>query len=267
MAKLEAAGIATEVIPMAEAARGLSRDRVRPSRLPKATVLHTAGYTSAVARRLRRLGPDLVHTNSLKSGLYGCAAGRLVGVPKVWHIREQITSDHLPPAALRLVRASVRRLPTAVLANSRSTLGCVATPGLMAAVIPSPVEVISMAGPRSTGAPLRVGMVGRLAPLKGQHVFLEAFPEGTARATIVGAALFGESRDYEEQLRSQVVRLGLQGRVEMIGFREDIGAELGRLDVLVQASVIAEGFGLVVVEGMASSLAVVAPEPAGRARS
>lgn len=114
VAKLEAAAIATEVIPMAEAARGLSRDRVRPSRLPKATVLHTAGYTSAVARRLRRLGPDLVHTNSLKSGLYGSAAGRLVGVPTVWHIREQITSDHLPPAALRLVRASVRRLPTAV---------------------------------------------------------------------------------------------------------------------------------------------------------
>lgn len=139
----------------------------------------------------------------------------------------------------------------------------------MTAVIPSPVEVISMAGPQSTGAPLRVGMVGRLAPLKGQHVFLEAFaqafPEGTGRATIVGAALFGESRDYEEQLRSQVVRLGLQGRVEMTGFREDIAAELGRLDVLVQASVIAEGFGLVVVEGMASGLAVVAPRAGGPA--
>ncbi len=268
VARLEAAGISTEVIPMAEAARGLPRDRVHLARLPKATLLHSARYTAQTARRLRQMRPDLVHTNSLKSGLYGSLAGRLAGVPVVWHLREQITPQTLPLAARRLVRASVRHLPTAVIANSRSTLSQVATPRLTAAAIPSPIEVTVVSQPRAPGSPLRVGMVGRLAPLKGQHVFLDAFArafpplpsscDGTATAVLVGSPLFGETA-YEEQLRSQIVRLGLEDRVEMTGFREDVGAELGRLDVLVQASVTAEGFGQVVAEGMAAGLAVVAP--------
>src|SRR5207253_379110 len=59
---------------------------------------------------------------------------------------------------------------------------------------------------------LRVGMMGRLAPWKGQHVFLEAFarsfPVGRAEAVVVGAALFGEAA-YEDELRRQVADLGL----------------------------------------------------------
>jgi glycosyltransferase involved in cell wall biosynthesis len=49
----------------------------------------------------------------------------------------------------------------------------------------------------------------------------------------------------------------------MAGFCDDIGAELGELDVLVHASLITEGFGLVVVEGMAAGLAVVAARAGG----
>jgi glycosyltransferase involved in cell wall biosynthesis len=78
----------------------------------------------------------------------------------------------------------------------------------------------------------------------------------------VGAPLFGETA-YEDGLRDLVVRLGLEDRVEMTGFREDVGAELGRLDVLVLASVTAEGFGQVIVEGMAAGLAVVATRAGG----
>lgn len=268
VSRLKAVGVTTEVLPMIETARGLARESVHLSRFPPATLLHTARYITEVARRLRQLRPDLVHTNSLKAGLYGSVAGRLSRVPVIWHLREQLTPDHLPAAAASLVRAAVHRLPTAVIANSRSTLGSVATPGLVSSVIASPVELGPSRGTRRSEEPLRVGMVGRIAPIKGQHVFLEAFarafPQGPTRAVIVGTAMFGET-DYEEQLRRQVGFLGLEGRVEMAGFREDVGEELGRLDVLVQASVIAEGFGQVVVEGMAAGLPVVAPGAGGPA--
>ena len=267
VAKLEAVGISNEVVPLAEATRELARDRVRLTRLSAATLLSTARYTAAIASLLRRQRPDLVHTNSLKSGLYGSLAGRLAGVPAVWHLREHLTAGDLPPATLRMVKASIRHLPAAVIANSRSTLRHVSTPGLISTAIPSPIEVRVIHAPQPAGAPLRVGMVGRLAPLKGQDVFLEAFARAfpsadLARAVIVGSPLFGET-SYEEQLRDLVARLGLEDRVEMTGFRDDIGAELGRLDVLVQASVTAEGFGQVVVEGMAAGLAVIAPRAGG----
>jgi glycosyltransferase involved in cell wall biosynthesis len=267
------AGISVEVLPMPEAARDLRRERARPAALPLVSLLGTTGYTARLARRLRQLEPDVVHTNSLKSALYGGAAARVAGIPAVWHVRDRIADDYLPAPAVRLVRATARWLPAAVIANSHSTLATLGTlrpPGI---VVPSPVVVRDPL--RQTGrATLRdrdgvhVGMVGRLAPWKGQHVFLEAFarafPDGSERAVVVGAPLFGECEEaYARGLRERATELGLDGRVEFRGFRRDLESELARLDVLVHASVIPEPFGQVVIEGMGFGLPVAAPAAGG----
>jgi UDP-N-acetylglucosamine:LPS N-acetylglucosamine transferase len=44
-------------------------------------------------RRLRQLAPDIVHTNSLKAAIYGGLAGRVAGIPVVWHIRDRIAEN------------------------------------------------------------------------------------------------------------------------------------------------------------------------------
>jgi glycosyltransferase involved in cell wall biosynthesis len=269
--RLQLAGVSVEVLPMAEAARGVPIARVRPGRLPLASIAGASRYASALALRLRRLRPDLVHTNSLKAMLYGGAAARLIGIPVVWQVHDRIAEDYLPPPAVRLVRAAARVLPTVVVANSRATLdtlGATGRPGLVIApaIARDAVTAGARGAGRGDGGPLRVGMLGRIAPWKGQHVFLEAFarafPDGGAEAVLVGAALFGEE-DYEAGLRRSAADLGLGGRVAFLGQREDVGAQLARLDVLVHASVLPEPFGQVVVEGMAAGLPVVAAAAGG----
>jgi glycosyltransferase involved in cell wall biosynthesis len=219
------------------------------------------------------LRPDLVHTNSLKAAIYGGFAARIVGIPVVWHVRDRIADDYLPSSAARLVRALARRLPIAVIANSKATLESLGQAvSSISAVVPSPViQAPSPAGggtQKPSSAVLRVGIVGRLMPWKGQHLFLDAFnrafPEGDALAVIVGSPMFGEEA-YEVELKNQIDRLGLGERVELRGFRENIWAELDRVDVLVLASLIPEPFGNVVVEGMAAGLAVLAPAAGGPA--
>ncbi len=69
---------------------------MRPGRLSPAAVVGSALYTVRLARRLRSLRPDLVHTNSLKAGVYGGLAARAVGIPQVWHVRDRIAADYLP---------------------------------------------------------------------------------------------------------------------------------------------------------------------------
>jgi glycosyltransferase involved in cell wall biosynthesis len=122
---------------------------------------------------------------------------------------------------------------------------------------------------RSHPGPLRIGMLGRLASWKGQHVFLEAFarafPTGTEEAVLIGSALFANDEAYGEALRQLAARLEIADRVTFAGFREDVGAELARLDVLVHASVAPEPFGRVVVEGMAAGLPVIAAGQGGPA--
>lgn len=268
--RLVKAGVSVEVLTMHGRTRQLRKDRLRPGRLPLRAMSDTLGYTVRLSRRLRQLHPDVVHTNSLKSGIYGSLAARLAGTPVVWHMRDRIDADYLPPLGVILVRTLTHYVPHVVISNSRTTqqtLGRIKR----SLVIPSVVQLSTPSNPRPVrDRPLVAGIVGRLAPWKGQDVFLrafaKAFPDGQQRAIIVGAPLFGEAEvEYAAQLRRLAQELGIAGRVEFRGHREDITAELLSIDVLVHASTTPEPFGQVLIEGMAANLPVVASRAGGPA--
>ncbi len=264
------AGISTEVFAFGEHARTLHRDEVARGALSPVVAGSTAAYVLRLAARLRRLRPDLVHTNSLKAGLYGSLAARLAGVPVIWHVRDRIAEDYMPRRAAQLIRWMTRYLPAAVITNSRSTMATLSaspSPRIPHVVLP---EVLSEVphGQRVSDGPLRFGIVGRLAPWKGQDLFLRAFarafPAGEERAVVVGAALFGE-RDYAEKLPRMVQSLGIAERVELRGHRADVWEELSRMDVLVHSSVTPEPFGQVIIEAMAAGVPIIAAGAGGPA--
>jgi glycosyltransferase involved in cell wall biosynthesis len=264
--RLEAIGVSVEVMPLGNSARKITRHAIGAASLFGPGALATGVYSLRLARRLRRLRPDLVHTNSLKAALYGGAAGKLAGVPVVWHIRDRIAPDYLGVRATSIVRRAARRLPDVVIANSGTTLAELGVDGY---VIPSPVPPIRDLS-RNGERPFTAGMVGRIARWKGQHIFLEAFarafPDGDERAIVVGAPLFGRDDErYERELHALANSLGLESRVIFTGFVEDVPRWLEQFDVLVHASVLPEPFGQVVVEGMAAGLPVVASNAGGPA--
>lgn len=266
--RLRRDGVPVQVAPMARATRDLRRDRVRPGRLPVGAAAGALVGIWQLTRRLRSDRPDIVHTNTLKAALYGGIAGRLAGVPVVWHLRDRIAVDYLPSPAVRLVRLAARVLPTAVIGNSEATLAALGgriNHKCYDAVTPSSVESGTV-DPGPHDRPFTVGQVGRLAPWKGQDLFLRAFalsfPDGDARARIVGAAMFGED-DWAQSLEKLAAALGIEERVDFVGFTDDVNTEYARLDVFVHASVIPEPFGQVVFEAMAAGVPVVVPDTGG----
>jgi glycosyltransferase involved in cell wall biosynthesis len=267
--RLIRAGVSVEVLPLDASAGHLNRDKASPTSLPIASAAHTAAYVARLAVRLRDLRPDVVHCNSLKACLYGATAARAAGIPAVWHARDRMASDYLPDAAARVVRLAYRALPAAAIANSHATLTTFGPvrPARRVDVIPDPFCRTRGVTPMPDG-PLRIGVVGRLADWKGQHVVLDAFarafPAGPQRCAVVGAALFGEDA-YADSLVAQAARLGIVDRVEFRGFRSDIEREMDALHVVVHASVVPEPFGQVVVEAMAAGRAVVATSTGGPA--
>jgi glycosyltransferase involved in cell wall biosynthesis len=268
---LAAVGISVEVVPMFEGARGTRKENVRAGRLPLGAILGSIFYTFRIARRLRQLKPDLVHTNSLKAGFYGGIAAKLAGVPVIWHARDRMAADYLPDPAVRLARVFIKRFASAVLANSQATLATLGQPSRATVVYSVVPEVIHTWGAweaRESRRSLTFGIVGRLAPWKGQHVFLEAFarafPNGDQRAVVIGSAMFGaDEQRYAVALTEQARALGISERVEFRGFRRDVPRELKTIEVLVHASTTPEPFGQVIVEGMAAGLAVVATAAGG----
>lgn len=271
VARLRAKGISCEVLAMNPRTGELRKDTVR-SGLPLLAVLDTLRYSFRLAKRLRQLDADLVHTNSMKAHLYGGIAARLAGVPQVWHSRDRISPDYLPMPAVRLMRLAMRHLPAALIANSRATLQTHEFRGGPRIVLPSPVLISSSDG--TGGDELRshdgftVGLLGRLAPWKGQDLFLRAFagafPDGQEQAVIIGSAMFGEA-EFAATLPPLAAQLGIADRVEFAGFVEDAATKLGRFDVLVHCSVVAEPFGQVVIEGMAAGVPVIAADAGGPA--
>jgi glycosyltransferase involved in cell wall biosynthesis len=147
------------------------------------------------------------------------------------------------------------------------TLAAPSTPVVIYSVLPEVMTDAPVRG-RHAGGPLNFGIVGRLAPWKGQDLFLRAFarafPNGDERATVVGDALFGED-EFARGLPRLADALGIAHRVELRGHRADVWDELSRIDVLVHASVTPEPFGQVILEGMAAGVPVIAARAGGPA--
>ncbi|HEX9530715.1 MAG TPA: glycosyltransferase [Acidimicrobiales bacterium] len=264
---LQVAGADVVVMPIDRSAATLARRDVALRSLPLVPAAKAAAHGWELARHLRRTRPDVVHLNTLKALFYGGVAARLAGRPAVWHARDRITPDYLPAGAVAVTRLAARTLPSFVIANSVATLSTLPL-RRPHAVVPSPVDAAAFVTAAPPPGPLAVGMVGRIAPWKGQDVLLRAFalafPGGDASVRLIGAPLFGEEA-YERRLHDLADELGIAGRVAFGGFSDDVPGELGRLHVLVHASVLPEPFGQVVVEGMAAGLPVVATRAGGPA--
>jgi glycosyltransferase involved in cell wall biosynthesis len=111
------------------------------------------------------------------------------------------------------------------------------------------------------GVPV-VGIVGRLQPWKGQDRLLRAQALLRERGhpvhlMIVGGDAYGLSSEYATSLPALVDRLRLTDAVTLTGQVDDAGPYIDQMDILVNASD-PEPFGLVLLEGMARGVAVVA---------
>ena len=276
-ARLQHAGIETHLFALPDSIVHARKDGLGGSSLLRVKDgCRAVGFCVSLAKWIRAHRIALVHTNSLKSDFLGGVAGRLAGVPVVWHVRDRIENDYLPAKVVKAFRLAARWLPTRVVANSAATLRTV-LPADVPVESPSPrwrvvhdgtpwVEQLPVFAAGDERLPL-VGIVGRISPWKGQHIFLRAaaavrtnFPD--ARFRIIGSALFDESA-YEQSLHALCKELGLESAVEFVGFRADVMAAIADLDVLVHASTTGEPFGQVVIEAMVMGKPVIATRGGG----
>ena len=268
--------VETHVVPLSPEVRDMRKDSIGPKTfLNLKRVGMLLGYAARVARFAKRNQVQLIHTNTIKAHIYGAIAGCIVGLPVVWHIRDYVHETYLPNSAVKLVRWLARFAPKHVIGVSKGVMeqlrlgdggarSSVILDGLSERELQCSKQEWNVGGRRMS---TRIGIVGRLARWKGQHVFLDAAARilkagFDVKFVIVGAALFGEE-DYEAGLRQQVESLGIEDKVEFRGFAQNVPSELRNLDILVHASITGEPFGQVIVEGMAVGKPVIATRGGG----
>ncbi len=101
-----------------------------------------------------------------------------------------------------------------------------------------------------------IGALGRLVPVKGHIYLIRAFASIKDRYADAQLAIIGAGRE-EKNLLAEVDRLGLTGRVHLLGFRADALQYVRAFDIWTMPS-LAEGLGLALLEGMSGALPVIA---------
>jgi glycosyltransferase involved in cell wall biosynthesis len=101
-----------------------------------------------------------------------------------------------------------------------------------------------------------MGIIGALIPRKGHRYLLEAMAAQPASGPRIRLLIAGEG-PVARELQTKCVVLGLQKQVEFLGYVDDVGAVLSRIDALVVPS-LQEGFSQVVLEAMTAGLPVIA---------
>lgn len=234
--------------------------------------LATGAVRLAVQAVVTRLDPafrtaDVVDANTARAAAYGALAAATSRVPFVIHVRDLVG----PEALGRLGFATMSRvaLPRAdgIVANSQATLDS-ALPFLrqdaVTAVIPS-ASGLRRTPPAASGAglraaPLRIGMLARIDPWKGQLLLLEAFaaafPDGDERLEFAGGAPFGHALVVDD-IRRRAAELGVGDRVELPGHVDDVDPLLAGWDIAVQASLRPEPLGQNVLQYLAAGRATI----------
>jgi glycosyltransferase involved in cell wall biosynthesis len=189
-------------------------------------------WPASLAACIAKLQPDVVHTHS---GVWykAARAARLAGVQRIAHTEH----GQQPEGSLaRFLDRRAARLTNAVIAVSRPLrtymAGRLRLPESRIGVIRNGVDTDTFRPRTPSGAlwselALRpdqpiVGSIGRLEPVKGYEVVIEAFGElcrrGRSDRPVLVIAGEGSSR---ADLEALIGRLGLRDRVFLLGWRDD----------------------------------------------
>lgn len=213
---------------------------------------------------------DVIHANSTRSALYGVFATRRKKQAFVVHLRDIVSPESMGKMGFRLFSRLVLPRAHGVIGNSQASLHSALSfisDDSARAVIPSAagIEIIGEPRPAQLGA-VRIGMVARLDPWKGQELLIRSFaaaqlPKGST-LHFYGGAPFGNNV-YFDTLIALVAELNIADQVVFHGHVQDVTAAIDSLDICVQSSIRAEPLGQNVLQYLSRGKAVIVANEGG----
>ena len=219
---------------------------------------------------IRRVRPDLIHTQLFGADCYGRLIGRLMGVPVVSTVQSSVyvsPDPYLRSAKHEWVdrwtaRTCVDRLVAVSefvkeLLRKRFRIADSRIQVIPNAVDPSPFERVDSQAVRHLREVLGISgkskvliTVGKLNPPKGHRYVLEALASLCRESSDLLWLVVGEGISRVE-LEEQVQKEGLQRYVRFLGLRSDVPELLALSDLFVFPS-LSEGLPFVLLEAMAA---------------
>ncbi|MGD2269328.1 MAG: glycosyltransferase family 4 protein [Desulfobacterales bacterium] len=224
--------------------------------------------------------PTIVHTHTSKAGILGRLAAKLAAVPFIVHtFHGHVFYGHFGPLTTRffiLLETFFALLTDKMVALTEEEKKdyiryAVCRPDKIT-TIHSGVEIHRFLKVKIDTLDKKdqlnlnpqkqvVGTVGWLLPIKGPMILLKAMGHVWQSNAEVELVFVGKGA-LEADLKKEVSRMGVSGKVKFLGWREDIHEILPLFDIFVLPS-LNEGMGRVLVEAMAAARPIVASRSGG----
>lgn len=209
-----------------------------------------------LARMLRRIKPDVVHTHNTAAYVYGVLAAAIVRVPCIIHTRhgQRFDSSRRQTRVFRELSRWVDRVVTVSADSAQLTIEeGIAVEKTQTIFNGVDLERFSVVPRRPCG---KVVVVARLSPEKDIASLIQAIDIARQRGSRLRLEIVGDGSERRrlEEL-SDSLQLGEQ--IQFHGVRDDIPEILAAASMFVLPSV-TEGISLTLLEAMASGLPVIA---------
>lgn len=261
---MRAAGVEVQVRPLSVLRRGLASAR------------GAASIAGAVPRDALRLGAlvrqrraAIVHSNT--SVVLGGAAAAAVGrVPHVWHVREIYSRFGRLWPRYRSLLGTASALPCVSEATAAQFRASDPVRVIHDGLAFEPARAERSVARRALGLGPEepaIAVLGRISDWKGQDVLVRALAEQPLRDRSAIALIAGEAWPGAEQRTASVLELartlGVEDRLRMLGFVEDVGTVLGAADLVAVPSTAPDPLPGAAIEAAAAGCAVVASAHGG----
>ena len=233
-----------------------------------------------LVRIIQKEKPDIVHTHTSKAGIIGRLAAKITKVPYIVHTPHgHVFYGHFGPLLSRifiwiekLFSFFTDRMITLTEGEKKDYIERSLCPPEKLFKIHSGVDiekfkrvpVSAVEKKRSLGLAqngLVVGFIGWLLPIKGPMHLLKAMEDVWQDYEDIVLVFIGKG-DLDVDLRTAALKASTNGRVNFLGWRNDIDEIMPIFDIFVLPS-LNEGMGRVLVEAMAAGKPVVASNVGG----
>lgn len=237
--------------------------RLKPAKRP---ILGYAKGVWAAAQQLKKHKIDIAHSFDYASDFSEGLAMKLAGIPwvaektnltyskKLWQWRLKLAKRIivLSSAQARLfpeLDYKVTTIPTGTNLQLFRTV-----PALDRAVFGLKADDVVVAS------------VAQLVPVKGHREIVQAFKNIEDKVPHLKLLFAGKgSPEYAQELQQMIDNLGLTGKIQLLGPRNDIPALLKMCDgnILATRSTMKEGFGAAIIEAFAAGIPVISTRTGG----
>jgi glycosyltransferase involved in cell wall biosynthesis len=221
---------------------------------------------AGIRRALKHYRIDLVHSNQVWSYQAAGKAAAELGLPRVCHMRDEVSGEALRwclgvgVEALVCISRHIERQVTDAWPwpDAKPRMRTFINPVL-------PVANSSTSGRPLNSASTTLGFIGQIVPVKGLTVLLEALASLASQwdwKLIVAGRDPNPGSPHEQECRDLSERLNLTDRVEYLGYLEDVSVFYNRVDVVIVPS-LEEPLGRIPLEAASYGVPAIASDAGG----